>query len=214
MRSMLVCDIETFAIDDAEQYIEPVDAPGNYKDPIKIAEYVATATQKAIERCALDPDLGRIVALGWVFADDSVPTVHVCQTEADERSTLKHFWRESRDTDLVTFAGLKFDLPFLMRRSLYLRVEHPILNVNKYRTTHVDLLSRLTHDGLIQGHSLRFYLSRFGIAHDDLVSGKDVDALVRAGQWADVAAHCKADVLGTQALAKRIGAIRTREMIA
>jgi hypothetical protein len=78
MADALIVDLESFAITDAEQYVEPVDAPSNYKDPIKIAEYIKTAQGKSIDRCALDPDLARIVALGWMFPSDAKPIVVTC----------------------------------------------------------------------------------------------------------------------------------------
>jgi predicted PolB exonuclease-like 3'-5' exonuclease len=208
MRDYACVDIETAAIDDAAQYIEPVEAPANYKDPAKIAEYVATAQAKAVDRCGLDPDLCRIVALGWMFPGEPSPQVRVCKTVTEEKDTLEYFWRDVQEATLVTFNGLKFDLPVLMRRSLYLGIPYPRLSLDRYRTPHIDLFNQLTYNGTIQGHSLKFYLSRFNIATDDLTSGKDIAALVKAGEWAAVATHCQSDVIGTKDLALRIGAIR------
>jgi hypothetical protein len=206
----IILDLETAAIGDADQYIEPADAPANYKDPLKIAEHVASATAKAVDRCGLDPDLCRIVALGWMRANDGQPEVRVCKTETEERDTLERFWLDYAidEPALVTFNGLKFDIPVLMRRSLYLRVPHPSVSLDRYRTPHIDLFNRLTFNGAITGHSLKFYLSRFGIANDDLTSGKDIAALVKAGDWNAVRDHCASDVLSTKQLAERIGAIR------
>jgi hypothetical protein len=204
----IVVDIETVAIDDADQFLEPVDAPAHYKDPEKIAAYVAEARTKARERCALDPDLCRIVALGDSDDRSGTPSVTLCRTAEEERDALQRFWRVVTINDtFVTFNGLRFDLPVLMRRSQYLRVAHPPLNLDKYRTPHLDLLDRLTFRGAIPGHSLKFYCARFGIALDDTHTGKDIGALVAAGDWAAVAAHCRADVDGTRALAQRLGVL-------
>ena len=38
-------------------------------------------------------------------------------------------------------------------------------------------------------------------------SGKDIAALVAAGEWAGVEGHCTADILKTAALARRIGVL-------
>lgn len=208
-------DLETFAIDDAAQYIEPVEAPANYKDPVKIAEYVQTAQARAVDRCALDPDLTRIVCFGCAVGNETVVTA-LCRNQDEERDTLRRFWDlyrnqragvldPMRGVPIVTFNGLRYDLPVLIRRSQYLGVPTPVISLDKYRSPHLDLLNELTFKGAIQGHQLRFYLSRFGIPHDDLVSGKDIAGLVKAGQWEEVAAHCKADVEGVRALAQRIG---------
>lgn len=204
-RRALIVDIETFAISDAVQYLEPAEAPSNYKDPAKIAAYIKEAETKLLDGCALDPDLCRIVALGYMLEDDERPVVSIAQTEAHERLILTQFWRSAEDRQFITFNGFKFDLPVLMRRSLYLGVEHPILNLDKYRSNHLDLYQRLTHNGTITGHSMRFYCARFGIQIDDLTIGKDIAALVRAGEWEGVRAHCHADVLATKALAARLG---------
>lgn len=212
MRDYAICDIETAAIDDAAQYIEPVEAPANYKKPEAIAEYIANATAKAVDRCGLDPDLCRIVALGWMFPGEPSPQVRVCRTDTEERDTLEYFWRDVKGATLVTFNGLKFDLPVLMRRSLYLGIPYPMLSLDRYRTTHIDLFNKLTFNGTIQGHSLKFYLSRFNIANDDLTSGKDIAALVKAGEWGAVVDHCTSDVLGTYQLAQRIGALKTEDV--
>jgi uncharacterized protein YprB with RNaseH-like and TPR domain len=208
---LIILDLETAAIGDAAQYIEPAEPPANYVKQEAIDSFIAKATAKAIDKCGLDPDLCRIVALGWMMSTESQPRVIVCVTETEERDTLEMFWRDyiaAGEPALVTFNGLKFDLPVLMRRSLYLRVPHPGVSLDRYRTPHIDLFNRLTFNGAITGHSLKFYLSRFGIANDDLTSGKNIAALVKAGDWNAVRDHCASDVLSTKQLAERIGAIR------
>jgi predicted PolB exonuclease-like 3'-5' exonuclease len=208
VRDLIFLDLETAAIDDADQYIEPVSAPANYKDAEKIAAYIAEATEKAKDKCALDPDLGRIVALGWMHPRDQRPTVRVCRTETDEKDALELFWREyDSSAALVTFNGLRFDLPVLMRRSLYLNLRYPLLNLDKYRTPHLDLLAQLTYNGVLSPHSLKFYLARFGIAVDDVHTGKDIAQLVKDGKWDAIAGHCEADVIGTRLLATRMGLV-------
>lgn len=204
-RRALICDIETYAIGDATQYLEPVEAPGNYKDPEKIAAYIKEAEQKQLGRCALDPDLARIVAVGWQLEDTSDPTVLIAQDEDVERYTLRKFWDVAEDRQFITFRGNAFDLPFLMRRSLYLSIEHPVLNLDRYRSPHLDLSQRLSMNGVLPMHSLKFYLSRFNIPCDDLTTGKDIAGLVEANDWPAVRAHCAADVRGTHALAQRLG---------
>lgn len=234
MRRALTCDIETYRIDDAEQYLDPLEpieppdlsaitAAKNLVDPAKIAADIEKRKLAAVadhleqcrqqelkriellERCALDPDLCRIVACGWMHEHAHEPTVLIAQDDAVERYALTQFWQAADGCDLVTFNGLAFDLIILMRRSLYLGIEHPILNIDRYRTNHVDLHARLSHNGLMPRHSLKFYLSRFNIPCDDLTTGKDIAGLVEANDWPAVMAHCAADVRGTHALAQRLG---------
>lgn len=209
MSDTIIFDLETFAINDAEQYIEAVEAPSNYKDPIKIAAYIEEARVKAIDTCALDADLCQVVALGWMTPDDREPTIRLCRDVTEEKETLEQFWREAKGADLVSFRGLNFDMPILMRRSQYLYIPHPRLNLDKYRSNHIDLFQELTWRGAIKGHSLQFYMARFGIPYDDVSTGKDIAALVKAGDWLGVKAHCAADVLGTKLLAQRLGLIHS-----
>lgn len=207
----MIIDIETFALDEAAQFIEEPTAPSNYKDTEKIAAYIADAKAKAVSRCALDPDLCRIVAIGWHHEDGRGCGVEIAPHENQERALLAEIWFAAAKLDrLVGFNLLAFDLPVMIRRSQYLGVEVPstIVNLDKYRTPHVDLMMRLSFNKTITAHSLDFYCRRFGIQVEDANSGKDVDALVRAGAWDAVAAHCRADVIKTRLLAERLGILQ------
>jgi predicted PolB exonuclease-like 3'-5' exonuclease len=187
MSDTIIFDLETFAIDDADQFIEPAEAPSNYKKPEAIAAYIEEARVKALDTCA------------------------ICENTLEERDTLEQFWREAKGADLVSFRGLNFDMPILMRRSQYLNVPYLRLSLDKYRSNHIDLFQELTWRGAIKGHSLQFYMARFGIPYEDISSGKDIAALVKAGDWAGVKAHCAADVLGTKKLAQRLGLIEVTQ---
>jgi 3'-5' exonuclease len=206
----VIIDIETFSLAGAEQFIEEPTAPANYKDPEKIAAYIAEAKAKAIDRCALDVDLCRVVAIGICAEGDTHATVTTMSDDAVEREALELVWTAASHVDrLIGFNLLAFDLPVLIRRSQYLGVTVPatVINLDKYRTPHVDLMERLSFNGKIKARSLDFYCRRFGIDVADASTGKDVDALVKAGDWAGVANHCRADVEKTRLLAERIGVI-------
>lgn len=218
-RAALIVDLETAPIEDAEQYLtEPVSAPSNYKDEAKIAAFIAEATQKQLGGCSLDPDLCRIVALGWCYSDRSEPVVHHCKDTEAERWLLEEFWKNAIGLNhqvrtLVTFNGHSFDLPVLARRSLYLGVRCPVLNIDRYRSPHIDLKNVLSYNGLLKWHSLKFYAGRFGIPNDDLTTGDQIGQLVKDGKWDDVVAHCRADVLATKALASRLGVLPAVEAV-
>ena len=109
---------------------------------------------------------------------------------------------------LVGFNCLSFDLPVLLRRSLYLGVHAPHVPLNKYRPGRVvDLMQLLAYQGTVTYRSLGFYCRRFGISVPDEVTGADVAALVAAGEWRQVRDHVRADVAKTAQLAGRIGVI-------
>lgn len=206
--SALIVDLEAVAIDRAEDYIEPVEAPANYKNFDAIEKYVREATAKAVDRCALDPDLCRIVALGCGDADGDDVSL-ICQNEAQEIAALKAFWGRvvnvaGATRTLISFNGFSYDMPVLMRRSAYLGVDYPQLNLDRYRSPHIDLMQVLTFRGAIKAHRMSFYASRFGYASDDLVTGADIAALVKAGDWAAVESHNLSDLRITRFLAQKL----------
>jgi hypothetical protein len=210
----IVLDLESHAIPDAATYLtEPVDAPSNYKDPEKIAAYIKDAKQAQLDKAALDIDLARIVCLG--LADGIGSEVQLFKDQTQEMTALGEFFdkffRSHNTADwpvLVTFNGLGFDLPLLLRRALYLGVKAPQIQIDRYKHPHViDLMDLLSYSGKMKAHSLAFYCSRFGIPVNDENTGKDIAALIAADNWAAVEAHCASDVAATYALAKRMGVL-------
>lgn len=215
----LLVDIECVGISDAATYLEPIEAPSNYKNQDAIDKYIAEATARAVDRCALDPDLARIVALGtgdWNGHDHVV----ICQDEKQEKEALEVLWHRVVNAagvvhrTLVSFNGFGYDLPVLMRRSQYLGVKHPILSIDRYRSPHLDLMQRLTFNGAIKAHRLRFYASRFGMAVEDPHTGAEIAELVKAGDWSGVESHCLADLAQTRFIAQKLGLIPSLEMVA
>lgn len=205
-RPWLVFDIETCPMPSCAEYLtDPIEAPSNYKDPGKIAIYIEEKRKAQIEQAALDLDLCEIVAIS---ADSGSGAWVMTRAAKDERTMLELFWREARDKTLVGFNCLTFDLPVLLRRSLYLNVITPRVSVDKYRHDGViDVADVLTFGGRMKWRSLAFYCKRFGIPHDNSWDGADIPGLVAAGDWEAIAAHAQADVEATTALAQRIGAI-------
>jgi len=214
----LLIDIEAVGIDTASDFLEPVEAPSNYKNADAIERYVADATAKQIERAALDPDLCRIVALGHGEAHGEDKVI-ICRDEETEAAALAALWKQvllaaGIHRTLITFNGFGYDLPVLMRRSQYLGVPFPLLNIDKYRSQHIDLMLRLTFNGAIKPHTLKFYASRFGLPVEDNVDGSQIAALVKAGDWAGVESHCRSDLKLTRFLAQKLRLVPTTEPVA
>ena len=214
MRSRLL-DLETLGLDEAKEWVEdePISAPSNYKDPEKIAAYIAEAEAKRMDRFALDPDCNRIVAFGWHDIPEGEPTVALCSTEREEREQLQLFWQSyaERETRLIGFNIFRFDLPVLVMRSLYLNVRHPEITFAPAWKAwpHVDLWEKLSLNGARRDvKSLRFYAKRLGIPVYDDISGKDVAAAVQAGEWSKVENHCLFDLDLTRALAERLNVLK------
>lgn len=204
---MVIFDVETVAIADAGQYLEPASAPANYKDEAKIAAYIAEANKAALGKAALDPDLCRVVCIG--MARGGSVDISTAPNEAHEREILKWFWQDIGNAHLCGFNVLDFDLPVLMRRSLYLGVDYPRIDISRYRHDRVtDLMQMLSFDGKLKFHGLSFYCKRFGIPDTDQSTGADIAGMVERGEWEAVAAHCRSDVEKTRALAERLGVIK------
>jgi uncharacterized protein YprB with RNaseH-like and TPR domain len=208
---VVVVDCEAVAIADIERFIQPA---RNLKDPAKIAASIAERAEMA----ATYPWTARIVALGWCHETDEVPVVRTCNHESFERTVLREFWSVVWNGHtverLVTFNGRRYDLPMLQARSMLLGVPCPELNLDRYRSPHVDLMDRLTWHGTLDARSLKFFAQIFGLNVDDAFSGALVAELVATGNWDAVIKHCQSDVDLTRQLAERMGVMRPRPVVA
>ena len=192
----IVCDIETIADPDAVALIEAPSAPANYKDPEKIAAYVADAKLKAISNMALKPAECRIVALGLGNQVTICPDVDV------EAAALKLFWDTWADmTTIVGFNFIGFDLPVILVRSKLLRVPVPPFRYSKYGVDKVRDLMLELDPGNHGYHSLTWWCQRLNLnVPADPNTGADIAALYAAHDWAGIQRHCELDLLKTAAL--------------
>lgn len=213
---------------DAE-LLAPILPDSRLKDPVKVAANLADVARRLAarpdeikaniaakeaaraEKFSLDADTCKIVALGWHDIGEGSPTVMLCKNETQESAALSIYWGtySERFTKIVGFNSARFDLVVLVMRSLYLGVKHPeIVIAPTWKSPHVDLWERLSLGGARRDvKSLRFYAKRFGIPIYDDISGKDVAAMVAAGEWDKVRNHCLFDLDLTRALAERIGCL-------
>jgi DNA polymerase elongation subunit (family B) len=209
--SPIVVDLETVGLPNAGEFLEPVTAAKNLVDPAKIAEDIRKRTAERDEKLALDWNVGRIVALGWWTETRS--QCSALPTEEQERDSIETFWKAARGRTIVTFNGRGFDLPFLMQRSRYLGIKHPSLDLRPYGggSGNVDLYLELTFgrkETPCMRQTLKSFCRRFGIPVVDDINGKEIPALVAAGDWESVLLHLTSDVELTVALARRLGIVR------
>lgn len=138
MSNSFVYDIETIPLSEARlALVEPEHkAPGNLKDPEKIAAAVAEKAKEWREKAALSPVTGRvamigtrkgktlgIVRLSFELDDDAI-------LDAQEIIMLDLWWQSARSALvdgqlLVSWNGHGFDIPFLIKRSWALNVPIP-----------------------------------------------------------------------------------------
>jgi predicted PolB exonuclease-like 3'-5' exonuclease len=206
-----ILDLETAPIADAADYLEPVAAPDNYKKPEAIAAYQAEAAAKQLERAALDVDLAQIICLGLQTPDGNTQIHHAGNvSEVQMLTWLWEAWGAApwEERQFVTFNGLRFDIPMLLRRSLYLGVKAPVIQMDRFKHPQVvDVMALLAVND--KSHSMQFYLNRLKYPHGGPdITGKDVGDCYKAGDWTAIAEHCRQDVEATAWLARRVGAIK------
>ena len=128
---------------------------------------------------------------------------------ADETELLTAFWDVAKHYDeIVTFNGRGFDVPFLYLRSALLNVPISKKNWLGYRYAvepHCDLAEQFTfygvsgREGAARRFNLDFYCKAFGIESPKShgVTGLDVNTLLAAGKFREIAEYCLRDVKAT-----------------
>jgi hypothetical protein len=208
VRSLIV-DISTAALPNAADYIDMdgIKVPSNYKNQVAIDTYRAEAAADKLNAAALDFDLARITGIG--FQDAHGPNVFTTGTDATEEqliASLAAFMVE--DYRLISYNGSAFDWPMLMRRARYLGVPFPVINTDKYRGPHHDLMLILNGRDSSRTRSLAFYVKRMGWT--DLkkpLTGLEESQVPTTGKWAELSASLAHDVEAIRRLAVWAGVL-------
>jgi predicted PolB exonuclease-like 3'-5' exonuclease len=209
MDDLLIVDIETAPMRGASDFVTVGNPPKNYKHADTIQKWREAALQNAIDKAALDPDLCRIVAIGWKSPGAPVQSA-IASSSEDEREMLEGFWRRvTSDTVLVGYNIVGFDMPVLLRRSLYLNLPNvPQFSLNKYKPSSYlnDLMLMLSMNSALKYRSLDWYARRLGLPlPESPISGAEIPALVEADEWDEIRQHVEDDVHLTEHLATRLG---------
>lgn len=213
-----VVDIETSVIPGVEEYFGSIQAPANYKKPEAIEKYIEEAKVKERDKASLDPDLCRIVAIAYQGVGQGIdlnPVGWIARDEEQERKMLAAFWKRAKSKlggpkTLIGFNINDFDVPVLMRRSLYLGIPFIHYEVGKYRHPKIiDLMQILSMDGKLNYRTKDWYCRRFGIQvdGDPLANGRDVMEAIVTGNYDAVLAHAKTDVRKEYLLAEKVGVL-------
>lgn len=187
MDKILIFDIETAPDLAAVAALPEPKAPGNLKDPEKIAAAIAEKKAEQLANAALDPDTASITAIGMVLVDiypakgdkDPEPQAWLAGDEAwlvnyegddglTEYDLLEKFWEEGYKLAGGRVCGyniIGFDLPMILRRSFALGVKPDLarpLQMAKYRTEPIlDLMGVLYNWDRARG--LKWVCQRYGI---------------------------------------------------
>lgn len=221
----LVFDIETSALpleifDDAQQeYL--------FREAGKITDELARKTRQAEiqQQMNLWPFTARAVCIAMLNAesgrgqvlfisdhfepdDDEAGTVEFVAC-VDETELLTAFWDVAKHYEsIITFNGRTFDVPFIYLRSALLNVPISRKDWLGYRfqtEPHCDLAEQLTfygvsgREGAARRFNLDFYCKAFGVESPKSqgVTGLDVNHLLAAGRFRDIAEYCLRDVQAT-----------------
>lgn len=215
MSRLLMLDIETAPIEGVESFLGRIIPPANYSKPESIAKYIEEKTAEEKNRTSLDPDLCRVVALAFQFQGDPTIKGGVAKDEAQEKVLISRLWEVVRaEPFFPTLCGFNvagFDIPVLLRRSLFLGIHAPPIRLGRYayQMKNVnDLQITLTMDRheKFRMRSKDWWLKRLKIDEtDNPCTGADVGALIALGDFDTVLAHCKADVANEVKIAQFLG---------
>lgn len=123
MSHSVIFDIETAPL--SQEFLDMIapefSAPGNYKDPEKIAASIAEQKLRWTERAALSPMTGKVLCIGIRDIDGSFRAL-----EGNESVLLSEWTRIVDEYKNETFIGWNiwgFDLNFLQKRAAHLGVK-------------------------------------------------------------------------------------------
>jgi uncharacterized protein YprB with RNaseH-like and TPR domain len=222
----LVIDIETIPCQTLPEgciptFDEASVATGNLKDPFKIREKIDEAHNKfnadIDKKLSVDPDYCQVCCFGYGDANDQ--TVFIASENLGEFELISEAWEiiashYNKKIPIVSFNGISFDLPILLRRAMLLDISVPPGMVQKLISrfeygNHFDLMQLLAcrnpFSGKLEAKSLSFYLNLFGLGYKtNGMDGSQVYPAFKEGRYSDIMNYCKDDVRLTAALFKRV----------
>lgn len=203
----LFVDIETLPCSDPAD-APPVKAPSNYKDPEKIAAYIAEHAADAHRATALDPLAGRILCIGYAF-DDAPPACLYGDDAVRELDRIVHDYRKNNRWSPVTWIGHNFagfDLPYLYLHAARLglaRLCRSLPWMPHQRPYLIDTMYLAAGPGR-ERVSLDRIAKFFGLAGKSGMKGSEVYGAWLDGRHEEIAAYCMHDVELTREVFARL----------
>lgn len=255
---MVILDIETYKSDN-ESYLnfkkgkvkppvftDPniIQAPSNYKDPAKIADYIANKQMEVLrtnevakieyvekikeeeKKFALSPMTGRVILVGLMTDSETVASEIQAEKYMEtgfsyralgfggenERElliktmeVLERIFRSQDYEFLVTYNGKRFDLPFLIYRSLIYNIDKPFSMpnitelLNPYNNVyHIDLFDNTVNGRLTEWSFI------CGDTNELDANGGDIFNMFEAGEYQKIIDKNKIDCFQTGLLCKRL----------
>uniref|UniRef100_A0A6H1ZS55 Putative DNA polymerase n=1 Tax=viral metagenome TaxID=1070528 RepID=A0A6H1ZS55_9ZZZZ len=204
----VILDIETRGDKRLENlFMDNIKAPGNIKDPDKIAMAIRKKEQEATKEMAVDTDFNEIICIGIKVVDEEPQLMNLREFVDWYNTEVKVSETDiGRRTNgmrtMVTFNGKCFDLPTMIKGAIKEGLEDfPyqdfILMMDKYKSKgrYIDLMDDI---GMVWGKnkSLDKYLQIYlGVAKKDIdfeTAGVD-----------EIKEHCLEDLLNSEKLFKK-----------
>ncbi len=208
----LIFDIETYGPEFAEL-------------PIEIQEYLLEKFSNDFkeksredlieiinEKISLLPQFSEIVAISFYNPDTQRGAVYFQSKEeiedwsenlidfkrfSSEEELIKKFWEIVPNyQEIITFNGNKFDIPFLLYRSLKHKIRPTYAILDK--EYHIDLYEKLSFNNRIQKLSLKLTAFSFGLEDPkEKFDGKKVRDIIKNKDYKSLVYYALGDVLTT-----------------
>ncbi len=217
LRNFFYFDIETIPVQseakraDVAAHVKP---PANYKDPDKIAAWLAEAGEEAVGKTSFDGFQGHIAAIAWRIGggETQVRSVRGVDDPAEEIAALSDFFAALPHLKATTLVGhniIGFDIPFLTRRAVVLGVKMPApwtwpRNPKPWSDKCDDTMLMAGGSSYV---GLDAMCRHLGIPSKDGFDGSQVAAAWTAGLHDQIADYCKDDV-------QRVAAVHGRYLAA
>lgn len=172
---------------------------------------------------ALSPFTAQVASLSVYDLERARGTVYINNSKAegvslgswqlkivDEKTLLEDFWQGVADYDVyVGFATRRFDVPFLLHRSIANNIRtsqrllnHPVLR-RQQLPFHVDLQDEFSLQGTMSTPiTLQLLISSYGIKND-LMDYEKVKSMIQEGDTKALFRHSKEKLLATVQLYKK-----------
>ncbi len=179
---------------------------------VGLDDYLAAADDPALAAVrdrvdrymTLRPEFGHVVCIGMGHdarrRGDLETKAVTARGVAEERRILEAFWdvvKARRDWCFITYNGLAFDLPFLLRRSIYLGVTPTTgLPLRPFALdSHFDVMRVLSNWERGDAVRLDIVAELLGLSKSPPgMDGSQVLGLWRAGRVEEIEAYCLGDV--------------------
>lgn len=206
MKSQEPCDvyidIETIPTQETvmqEYVLKNLKAPGNYKDPEKIAAYLEEAKEEALDKCGLDGATNHIICIG-IAIDDHEPVSFSAKKYQEEGKMLKEaneYMADNLQYHGNTIIGHNvsgFDLKVIRQRGIVLGVNTGIaipFHAKPWDLNPFDTMMQWDAKNFIKLEKLALAL---GIQTKKTMEGSEVYSAWKNGLHDMIADYCKNDV--------------------